>query len=62
MSKPICEKVEPTPARRRFLVTGLMVPLLALLPRFKATVAAPRERRLSSLSAAELRRPHDLAG
>jgi len=62
MSQPLSVNVEPERSRRRFLAATFGLPLLALAPGLAAFAPVPRERPLRSLTSAELRRPHDLAG
>jgi hypothetical protein len=62
MFEPLSVNVEFETNRRRFLTATLVLPLLVLLPASTTSASAPRERPLRSLTAAELRRPHDLAG
>jgi hypothetical protein len=66
MNKPKISTIDYAASRRHFLTTLLMLPLLALAPRSRTPATAvavlSRERPLRSLTAAELRRPHELAG
>ncbi len=62
MSKTIAEAIDSGPARRRFLTAVAALPVLALPLPPNPTAALRQERSLASLTAAELRRPHNLAG